>query len=61
MRLEPELWAALDDICGELDTDLNAVCSEIAGTRQSGGLTSAVRSYVVGYLRSELRRLRRGL
>lgn len=52
MRLEPELWDALLEICGREDQDLNAVVRKVEAEGHSGGRTSAVRVFVLGYFRS---------
>ena len=52
MRLEPELWDALHEICSREDKTLAALVQEIERSRLSGGRTSAVRVYVVAYFRA---------
>lgn len=49
MRLEPELWAALHEICEREGQDLHEVIRSIDSLRMRGGRTSAVRVYVLEY------------
>ena len=51
MRLEPELWGALEEICHREDRTMSAVVKEIEGRRLPGGRTSALRVYVLDYYR----------
>jgi predicted DNA-binding ribbon-helix-helix protein len=52
MRLEPELWDALDEICRRERKSLGGLVKEIEGAGQPGGRTSAVRVYVLNYFRA---------
>jgi len=52
MRLEPELWDALRDICVRENVALNDIVKKIESTRHAGGRTSAVRVFIVNYLRN---------
>jgi predicted DNA-binding ribbon-helix-helix protein len=49
MRLEPEMWAALKAICARERLSIHAVCTLIDERRGEGGLTSAVRTFMVKY------------
>jgi predicted DNA-binding ribbon-helix-helix protein len=51
MRLEPELWDALAEICVRERQDINRLVREIEATGHRGGRTSAVRVYVLKYFR----------
>src|SRR5215510_14270871 len=51
MRLEPELWEALAEICRRERQDLNCLVRQIEAIGHSGGRTSAVRVYVLQYFR----------
>lgn len=51
MRLEPELWEALADICEHEDTDIGELIRRIERSAPSGSRTSAVRVYIVRYYR----------
>jgi predicted DNA-binding ribbon-helix-helix protein len=52
MRLEPELWDALGEICQREGRELNAVIRGVDAERHAGGRTSAVRVFVVAYFRA---------
>jgi predicted DNA-binding ribbon-helix-helix protein len=54
MRLEPELWDALAEICRREHQDISRLVRQIEATGHSGGRTSAVRVFVLQYFR-ELR------
>lgn len=51
MRLEPELWDALEEICHRESMSLAEVVQRIEAYRYPGGRTSAVRVHVLGYFR----------
>ena len=51
MRLEPELWDALAEICVRERQDINRLVRQIEATGHSGGRTSAVRVFVLKYFR----------
>ena len=51
MRLEPELWDALAEICRREQQDINRLVRQIEATGHSGGRTSAVRVFVLQYFR----------
>ena len=52
MRLEPELWDALKEICRRERLDLNQLVRHIETLGHRGGRTSAVRVYVLQYFRA---------
>ena len=52
MRLEPELWDALTEICARERRDINHLVRQIEAIGHSGGRTSAVRVFVLAYFRS---------
>ena len=52
MRLEPEVWDALRDICLRERLDLRELLRRIEGPGGEGGRTSAVRVYVLQYFRA---------
>ena len=52
MRLEPELWDALAEICGREGQGLHELIRNIDGQRERGGRTSAVRVFVLQYFRA---------
>jgi predicted DNA-binding ribbon-helix-helix protein len=51
MRLEPELWEALAEICARERQDINHLVRQIEAIGHSGGRTSAVRVFIVKYFR----------
>jgi predicted DNA-binding ribbon-helix-helix protein len=51
MRLEPELWDALAEICLREGHDINHLVRQIDPIGHSGGRTSAVRVFVLEYFR----------
>ena len=55
MRLEPELWRALQDICQRETITLSDLIQRIERNSHPGGRTSAIRVYVVTYFRDAAR------
>lgn len=55
VRLEPQLWSALESIAEKERTTLNALCTRIEAAREPvGGFTSALRVYIVTDLKRRL-------
>jgi predicted DNA-binding ribbon-helix-helix protein len=52
MRLEPELWDALAEICQREGQDINHLVRQIEAIGHAGGRTSAVRVFVLDYFRA---------
>ena len=52
MRLEPEIWEALREICLRENQDLRDLIRIVEGTASTGGRTSAVRVHVLQYFRA---------
>jgi predicted DNA-binding ribbon-helix-helix protein len=52
MRLEPELWEALLEICEREGRDLSALVRRVEAGGHPGGRTSAVRVFVLEYFRA---------
>ena len=52
MRLEPELWNGLQEICRRERVDLSTMVRRIHKESGGGGRTSAVRVYVLRYFRA---------
>ncbi len=52
MRLEPELWDALMEICQREHQDVSHLVRQIEAEGASGGRTSSVRVFVMQYFRS---------
>jgi predicted DNA-binding ribbon-helix-helix protein len=51
MRLEPELWEALLEICGREGQDMSSLVRKVEQSGHAGGRTSAVRVFVLSYFR----------
>jgi predicted DNA-binding ribbon-helix-helix protein len=52
MRLEPEIWDALRDICLRENVELRDLIQRIEPSHGEGGRTSAVRVFVLEYFRA---------
>ena len=52
MRLEPELWDALLEICHRENQDLHGLIRRVDELRNEGGRTSAVRVFLLQYFRA---------
>jgi predicted DNA-binding ribbon-helix-helix protein len=52
MRLEPELWDALLEICEREGHDMSALVRRVEEGGYHGGRTSAVRVFILDYFRS---------
>jgi predicted DNA-binding ribbon-helix-helix protein len=52
MRLEPEVWDALREICLREGMELRELIKQVEQTAAPGGRTSAVRVYVLQYFRT---------
>src|SRR5207302_1083913 len=55
VRLEPAMWAALNDIAAERGKTVHDVVLEINRGRKGISLTAAIRVYIVEYYREALR------
>lgn len=51
-RLEPEMWSALEHICTQEQTDIHTLCTWISNYKPRANRTSAIRAFIVSYLRS---------
>ncbi len=49
MRLEPELWDMLTEICEREAQDVSTLVRRIEASGHAGGRTSAVRIYIANY------------
>jgi len=49
MRLEPELWDMLAEICERETQDMSTLVRRIEASGHAGGRTSAVRIYIANY------------
>jgi predicted DNA-binding ribbon-helix-helix protein len=52
MRLEPELWDALYEICQRESVGVGELIRQIEGRGHAGGRTSAVRVFILQYFRT---------
>jgi len=52
MRLEPELWDALSEICEREAVDMSTLVRQVEAAGHAGGRTSAVRVYIQNYFRA---------
>ena len=52
IRLEQTIWDALDEICQREGLTVHQLCALIEDHRQGSSRTSAVRTFVVSYLRA---------
>lgn len=56
VRLEPQLWRALETIAELEKTSVNELCTRVEGDRgPEGGFTSALRVFIVEYFGAALR------
>lgn len=51
LRLEREMWDALDEICAREGWTLHAVCAHVENRRRERTLTAGIRVYVLQYYR----------
>ena len=51
MRLEPQMWGALERIAGSERVTINNLCTRIDRRRREIGLTSATRMFILSYYR----------
>ena len=51
MRLEPEIWEALQEICKRERVALGDLVQRVEGNKSEGGRTSAVRVFAFQYFR----------
>lgn len=47
VKLEPQLWRALEVLAAAQNRTINDICQTLDATRGKGGLTSALRVYIV--------------
>lgn len=52
MRLEPEMWDALAEICGRENIRIGELVRRVEALGHAGGRTSAVRVFILEYYRS---------
>ena len=51
MRLEPELWDALEEVCRREGINVSEIIERAQEGTRAGTRTSAVRTYLVNYFR----------
>ena len=51
MRLEPQMWGALERIAGSERVTINKLCTRIERRRREIGLTAATRMFILSYYR----------
>jgi predicted DNA-binding ribbon-helix-helix protein len=51
IRLEPEMWDALHEICAREGRSMHEICTVIDRQRNQSGLTAGVRVYILTYFR----------
>jgi predicted DNA-binding ribbon-helix-helix protein len=52
MRLEPDMWDALEEICRREALTIHEVCTLIDGRRHRSSLTAAMRVFILHYFRT---------
>lgn len=52
MKLEPDMWDALDEICQREQVSVHEICTLIAERHQGNNLTAAMRVFILGYYRA---------
>ena len=51
LRLEQDVWAALEEICAREDMSVHEICALIEQRRHGSSRTAAVRAFILGYFR----------
>ncbi len=57
LRLEQEIWDALEDVARRRCLSVSDLVSEVDGRRGDGALASELRVYLLGYYRTVVQRL----
>ena len=57
VRLEPAMWAAMEEICRRTGRDRHQFCSLVARRRNESSLTAGIRVAILDYFRSALHQL----
>lgn len=52
MKLEPDMWDALDEICRREQVTLHEACTLVAEHHRGNNLTAAMRVFILGYFRA---------
>ena len=60
VRLEPELWTALEELAARESLTINQICARVQSIRgPNGGFTSAMRVFIITYYKIQLSRAER--
>lgn len=51
MKLEPDMWDALDEICYREKATVHEVCTQVARHHHGNNLTAAIRVFILSYFR----------
>jgi predicted DNA-binding ribbon-helix-helix protein len=51
LRLEQDVWDALEEVCSRENLNLHELCTHIEVQKTGASRTAAVRAYVLGYFR----------
>jgi len=51
LRLEQDVWSALEEICAREEMSVHEVCTLIEQRRKGSSRTAAVRAFILGYFR----------
>ena len=55
VRLEPQLWRALEDIASFEEKRIDEICNQVNARRMNkGGFTSALRVHIISYFRDRV-------
>lgn len=52
IKLEPDMWEALEEICDREGSSVSEICTRVERRRRQSSLTAAVRVFIVGYFRA---------
>ena len=51
LRLEQDVWAALEEVCAREDMSVHEICTLVEQRRKGSSRTAAVRAFILGYFR----------
>ena len=60
IRLEPEMWDAMEEVCRAKGLSVHDFCSQVDQDRRASSLTAAVRVALLGHFRAASRDLAPG-
>lgn len=52
LRLEQDVWDALEEICARENMTVHETCTHVEQRRKGSSRTAAVRTFILGYYRS---------